>query len=84
MSKKSHNNAESAFAFTLSRVRVLFIIIMGLTSIAIMWPGYALFASATPLIFGFPLSFAWIILWVIISFAAIFGLYLSESNQDSD
>lgn len=55
---------------------------MILTALAIIWPGHALFSSATPLIFGFPLSFAWIIFWVIIGFAAMMGLYLSDSHDD--
>lgn len=55
---------------------------MLITSLAIIWPGHAIFSSATPLIFGFPLSFAWIILWVIIGFAAMLGLYLSDEHKD--
>lgn len=52
------------------------------TALAIIWPGHALFNSATPLIFGFPLSFAWIILWVIVGFVAMMGLYLTDSHDD--
>lgn len=55
---------------------------MILTALAIIWPGHALFASATPLILGFPLSFAWIILWGIIGFTAMLGLYLNDSHDD--
>ncbi|WP_340106013.1 hypothetical protein [Rhodohalobacter sp. 8-1] len=64
------------------RSRLLFIAVMLLTALAITWPGHALFSSAKPLIFGFPLSFAWIIFWVIIGFAAMLGLYLSDSHDD--
>lgn len=64
------------------RSRLIFITVMILTALAIIWPGHALFASATPLIFGFPLSFAWIIFWVVIGFAAMLGLYLSDSHND--
>lgn len=62
--------------------RLIFITIIILIALAIIWPGHALFSSATPLIFGFPLSFAWIILWVIIGFAALLGLYNSDSHDD--
>lgn len=55
---------------------------MILTTFAVVWPGYAIFSSATPLIFGFPLSFAWIIFWVIVGFAAMVGLYLTDSHND--
>ena len=62
--------------------RLIFIVVMLVTSVAIIWPGHAIFSSATPLILGFPLSFAWIILWVIIGFAAMLGLYHSDSHDD--
>lgn len=64
------------------RSRLIFITVMILTALAIIWPGHALFSSATPLIFGFPLSFAWIILWVMIGFTAMLGLYLTDSHDD--
>lgn len=65
--------------------RIIFVIVIFLAALAVMWPGYALFSSATPLIFGFPLSFAWIILWVIISFVAMLGLYFSDKKaEESD
>ena len=81
-SKKPNNEDMSLFGIRLSRL--VFIFVITLTSLAIIWPGHAIFSSATPLIFGFPLSFAWIILWVIIGFAALLGLYLSDSQNDGD
>ncbi|MFO7846924.1 MAG: hypothetical protein R6V27_10205 [Balneolaceae bacterium] len=62
--------------------RILFLFVMILTTLAIIWPGHAFFSSATPLILGFPLSFAWIILWVIIGFSALLGLYLADDHED--
>ena len=64
------------------RSRIIFVIVMLITSLAIIWPGHAIFSSATPLIFGFPLSFAWTILWVIIGFSAMMGLYLTDKHED--
>lgn len=64
------------------RTRIIFGTVMLITSLAIIWPGHAIFSSATPLILGFPLSFAWIILWVIIGFAALVGIYLSDEHED--
>ncbi|NBC26010.1 MAG: hypothetical protein GVY08_04050 [Bacteroidetes bacterium] len=55
---------------------------MLITTLAIIWPGPAIFSSSTPLILGFPLSFTWIILWVIIGFAALVGIYLSDKHED--
>jgi len=56
--------------------------ILLVATLAVIWPGHAIFSSATPLIFGFPLSFAWIILWVIIGFVAMMGLYLTDEHED--
>jgi membrane protein implicated in regulation of membrane protease activity len=66
----------------LRRSRLIFIAVIIITALAIIWPGHAIFASATPLVLGFPLSFAWIILWVLIGFAAMLGLYLADSHDD--
>jgi hypothetical protein len=67
---------------TLRRSRLIFIAVIIITALAIIWPGHAIFASAKPLILGFPLSFAWIILWVLIGFGAMLGLYLADSHDD--
>ena len=80
----STNDQASAKNTPICRSRIIFLIVIILTSVAIIWPGHAIFSSATPLIFGFPLSFAWIILWVIIGFAALLGLYLTDSHHDGD
>lgn len=77
------SSLKTQFAFTLNRGRKVFVAVMLIATAAIIWPGYALFSSAEPLIFGFPLSFAWIIFWVMISFAAMMGLYLSDSKHEN-
>lgn len=65
--------------------RIVFVIVIVIAALSVMWPGYTLFSSATPLIFGFPLSFAWMILWVMISFIAMLGLYFSDKRaEESD
>ncbi len=64
------------------RNRIIFVAVLLVITLAVIWPGHAIFSSATPLIFGFPLSFAWIIFWVIVGFAAMLGLYLSDSHDD--
>lgn len=52
-------------------------------SLAIMWPVYPFFSGIEPFILGLPLSFAWIILWVIIGFISLLWLYFSD-NKDED
>lgn len=74
---------DSGLKFSAVRpARVIFCIVMFLAALAVMWPGYALFSSATPLILGFPLSFMWIIAWVIISFTAMLALYYSDKKAE--
>jgi hypothetical protein len=82
MPESPKDHPKTPFAFTLRRSRIIFVIVMLITTLAIVWPGYALFAAAEPFILGFPLSFVWIILWVIVSFAAMAGLYLSDNKYE--
>lgn len=63
--------------------RILFSAVMLIAAFFLIWPGYTFFSSATPFIIGLPLSFAWVILWVIIGFAAMLSLYISD-NKDSE
>lgn len=72
------------FTFTLRRSRIVFVIVMLVTALAVVWPGHALFSSPKPLILGFPLSFAWVIFWVLVSFAAMSALYLSDLNHEDE
>jgi hypothetical protein len=82
MSQKNVTDQNPSFAYTLRRSRIAFVVVMLLASVAVIWPGYALFSSATPLILGFPLSFSWIIFWVIVSFSAMMALYISDSKHE--
>lgn len=85
MPQKNVFDHKPPFAFTLRRSRFIFVMVMLVAILAVVWPGYALFSSATPLILGFPLSFAWIIFWVIVSFSAMTALYISDSkHEESD
>jgi hypothetical protein len=83
MSKFNQRKNAPAKLVGMRSSRLIFITVMILTALAIIWPGHAIFSSATPLIFGFPLSFAWIILWVLIGFCAMTGLYLTDSHDDN-
>lgn len=63
--------------------RVLFSLVMILATFSTIWPGYTLFASPTPLVLGLPLSLAWNILWVVITFFAMLALHFSD-NKDPE
>jgi hypothetical protein len=47
-------------------------------AVALTWPVYPLFASARPFLLGLPLSFAWVILWLLAVFAALIIAYRAE------
>ena len=62
--------------------RVFIIIIAILLFLATIWPGYPLFAGVEPMILGLPLSFAWLILCVLISFISMLALYFSDNKEE--
>jgi len=66
------------------RSRLIFSVFMGIIAVFLVWPGYPLFSSATPLVFGFPLSFAWIILCTLAGFAAMLALYRSDRKHEEE
>lgn len=61
--------------------RRVFFGVMLIVQLSIIWPGFALFSAAEPLIFGFPLSFAWLIAMLLLGFAAFVGLYVLDNRQ---
>ena len=62
--------------------RILFCIVIVTLSFFLVWPGYTLFASPTPLILGFPLSFAWVILGTVIGFVSLYILYKMDNERE--
>lgn len=61
--------------------RRVFFGLMLMVQLSIIWPGFALFSAAEPLILGFPLSFAWLIAMLLLGFAAFVGLYVLDNRQ---
>jgi hypothetical protein len=82
MTEKHNPGFQNGFTFTITASRIIFLAVMLLAVLSVNWPGLLLFSGTTPLILGFPLSFAWIILWVVICFAAMMGLYLSDKKHE--
>lgn len=68
---------------TLTNARKGFLTVVCLLALALTWPGYTLFSSATPLILGFPPSFLWIIGCVIAGFVALVLLYQHDKKQNN-
>ena len=77
---ENENEIKRAGLYRLSRI--FFCIIIILLSLFLVWPGYALFSSPTPLILGFPLSFAWVIFGTIIGFISLYTLYRMDNKRE--
>lgn len=60
------------------RRRLIFLAVVLGATLALIWPVYPLFSDMRPLIFGLPLSLAWVILWLTIVFGALVWLYCTE------
>jgi len=50
--------------------------------LCLIWPIYPIFGNAEPFIFGFPLSFAWVILILVLSFLALLLFFKSETKEE--
>lgn len=61
----------------------MFCIVIATLSTFLVWPGYSLFSAPTPLILGFPLSFAWVIMGTIIGFVSLYILYRMDNERES-
>ncbi len=65
------------------RQRLVFVAILIATALALIWPIYPLFSGIYPLVFGLPLSLAWVVLWLSVMLLALVWLYRADSNQDT-
>ncbi len=62
--------------------RVVFFVLAAFIQVSVIWPVYALFSSPEPFILGFPLSFAWLIFILLLAFAALVYLYITDYRDD--
>lgn len=52
--------------------RVFFALFAGVVLLAMIWPGYAMFgARIEPYVLGLPFSLAWVVGWVLLTFAGL-------------
>jgi hypothetical protein len=61
--------------------RTLFVLVFALTSLALIWPLYALVTGTSPLLLGLPPSFAWTVAWLLVSFLSLIWLYRTEESD---
>lgn len=63
------------------RRRIVFSVLLLVLSSALIWPVYPYFGGIRPLIFGLPLSLAYIVIVMGLMFAAQIWLYLGEEER---
>lgn len=56
----------------------------GLLFLAVIWPVYPVFARIEPRVLGLPLSLAYVVGALVLSFAVLFGLYLWEGAGEDE
>lgn len=59
--------------------RKAFVLLAGFIQLGVIWPLYAFFSGAEPFILGLPLSFAWLTLMLILAFAGMVYLYVTDN-----
>ncbi len=65
------------------RRQTIFFMIYAVVAAMLTWPLFPTFAGIHPLIFGLPLSFAWVVAALLIMFFALIWLYLTEDHDAS-
>ena len=56
---------------------------LAVLQLCLIWPVYPLFGSATPQIFGFPLSFAWVIGVLLVAFITLLIYFRNDQKEDT-
>lgn len=63
------------------RRRMVFLVLVLILTAALVWPVYPFFGGIRPLLFGLPLSLAYIAIVMGLMFAAQIWLYLGEEER---
>lgn len=64
------------------RRRGIFLAFYLAVAMLVIWPVYPRFAGVEPLILGLPLSFAWVVLALILMFGGLLWLFLTEDHDE--
>lgn len=67
----------------MTKRKIIFLVIFIILQLGLIWPIYPLFSDIKPMIFGLPLSFAWIIFVLICCFFLLLWYYLSDPKLES-
>lgn len=60
-----------------------FLVVTLVAGLALVWPVYPLVGGTRPYVLGLPLSFAWVVGWLIVMFVALVLLYRWDASDDS-
>lgn len=52
--------------------------------LALIWPVYPLFAGIRPFVLGVPLSLAWVVGWLLVSFVTLLAVFVWEDRRGGD
>lgn len=63
------------------RRRIVFAAVFAILTASLVWPIYPLASGIRPLIFGLPLSLAYIVIVLLAMFAALIWLYRGEEER---
>ncbi|MGM9924536.1 MAG: DUF3311 domain-containing protein [Bacillus sp. (in: firmicutes)] len=63
---------------TKKKFNILYIIVCVVPFLMLVFPFFEIANRATPIILGLPFSFFWVILWILITFAALVVLYFFD------
>lgn len=61
-----------------------FLVVTVISGLALIWPVYPLASGIRPYVLGFPLSFAWVVGWLIVMFVALVLLYRTDEPGTTD
>ncbi len=62
------------------RRRLVFLALYLLATLMVIWPVYGWFRGIHPLVLQLPLSLAWVVLALAVSFGALLWLFLGEES----
>lgn len=68
----------------MTRRKIIFIAALLLIQLSLIWPVYPVFSDIYPLVFGIPLSFAWVIFVLLTAFSLLLWYYLSEPEDEKN
>lgn len=67
-----------------TRFNTLYIVVALVPFLMLVFPIFEIANRATPIVFGLPFSFFWVILWIVITFVALVILYRFDPDQDEE